>query len=493
MADGEERVCHQCFGDIFLKREVRRDGEKAECAYCGKTLLTLPLKEVADLFESAIDTHYVKAPSEPSSMEQAMLHEGVMDFWYPDGQPITDLIQEIGETSKDIAGDIQDLLEARHSTREDWEMGVVTEFHSESHYESRAVAGGELDEEWPLFEHNLKTKSRYMSMAALKTLEKIFHDLESHRTFQDASVIIDAGPAAALKTLFRARVFQSRESLFAALERPEISIGPPPPKLAGAGRMNARGIPVFYGATHPEVALAEVRPPVRSKVVVAQFDIVRPLRLLDVEALRSLWVGGSPFDPNYLARKQKAEFLRGLSERITMPVMPDDETLNYIATQVIAEYLASIDKPRLDGMIYPSVQAGDEMRNVVLFNKAAVVQKIARREDMEFAVSDYESYEGGDETEYTVREEFDSEYVAPPPKEPTLEEIMAEMDTVVDNREPALSLSQDNVWVHHIKKIAITSDDFKVSRREWDKKTFREFEKMQMGTFPDLPTDPIEI
>ena len=103
--------------------------------------------------------------------------------------------------------------------------------------------------------------------------------------------------------------------------------------MAAVGRVNARGIPVFYGATDRNVALAEVRPPVGSKVVVAQFDIIRPLQLLDAEALRSLSVDGSVFDPQDLPRKQKAAFLNGLSEEITKPVMPDDEILNYIPTQ----------------------------------------------------------------------------------------------------------------------------------------------------------------
>jgi hypothetical protein len=48
--------------------------------------------------------------------------------------------------------------------------------------------------------------------------------------------------------------------------------------------------------------------------------------------------------------------------------MPDDEALKYIPTQAIAEYLASLDNPTLDGMIYPSVQAAEEMKNVVLFH-----------------------------------------------------------------------------------------------------------------------------
>lgn len=494
MADDVTRVCHQCFGDEFLKKKIRRNGSKGECSFCGRRLVTLPFEEIADVFETAIATHYERTPSEPTEMEKAMIHEGIRGWWYPDGQPIGDVLEEIGECSGEIAEAIRDALDSRHSTKEDYEMGNVTEFDSEAHYEGSAVSSGELGEEWPVFEKNLKTKSRYMSVAALKTLDKVFQGIEAHRTYQNNPVIVEAGPGTALTSLFRARVFQSNESLIAALEKPEISIGPPPPKVAAAGRMNARGIPVFYGATDRHVALAEVRPPVGSNVVVAQFDIIRPLRLLDVEALRSLSVGGSLFDPQFMARKQKASFLSDLSEQITKPVMPDDESLNYIPTQVIAEYLASLESPQLDGMLYASVQAGDDTRNVVLFNKAAVVAKFDRPVDVTFEVRDYENYENGEEVEYSVQEEFDSEYVAPEPKEPTLAQLLAEMSTEIDEREPALRLSEENVWVHHITKVSITSEDHKVRRRKWDKKTYREFEKTQVANPAGLDlVDEIKI
>jgi RES domain len=83
--------------------------------------------------------------------------------------------------------------------------------------------------------------------------------------------------------------------------------------------MNARGIAVFYGATHAKVALAETRPPVGSRVLVGRFEITRPLKLLDDEALRSIYVKGSVFDSTWLDRLKKAKFLGDLSHRITMP------------------------------------------------------------------------------------------------------------------------------------------------------------------------------
>jgi len=49
------------------------------------------------------------------------------------------------------------------------------------------------------------------------------------------------------------------------------------------------------------------------------------------------------------------------------------------------------------------------MKNVVLFHKAAVVAKVNRPEGFEFKVRDIEFYEQGEEINYSVREEFDSE------------------------------------------------------------------------------------
>ena len=98
-------------------------------------------------------------------------------------------------------------------------------------------------------------------------------------------IIVDAGPGTDLKGLYRARTFQSDASLEKALERSSETLGSPPSELAMPGRMNAHGISVFYGANQQLVALAEVRPPVGAQVAIGRFEIVRPLRLLDLSAL----------------------------------------------------------------------------------------------------------------------------------------------------------------------------------------------------------------
>ena len=144
-----------------------------------------------------------------------------------------------------------------------------------------------------------------------------------------------------ISVFYRARAFQSSALLEEALRRPDIGLGSPPSHLAIAGRMNARGISVFYGALDANVAVAEIRPPVGSRVMVGEFNIARPLKLLDVEALQSVFVKGSIFDGGHIHQLEHAKFLGHLSRRITMPVMPDDEPTDYLMTQAIADYLAT--------------------------------------------------------------------------------------------------------------------------------------------------------
>jgi hypothetical protein len=153
------------------------------------------------------------------------------------------------------------------------------------------------------------------------------------------------------------------------------------------------------------VALAETRPPVGSRVMIGRFQITRPLKLLDVEALRSIYVEGSIFDPTYIERLKKAKFLASLSSQITKPVMPDDEPFEYLVTQGIADYLATKKEPNLDGIIYRSVQHGRSKRNVVLFHRSARVESLDLPRGSEISAHLYEHSDEGTTPDYWVFEQ----------------------------------------------------------------------------------------
>lgn len=89
--------------------------------------------------------------------------------------------------------------------------------------------------------------------------------------------------------------------------------------------MNALGVSAFYGALDVATCRAEVRPPVGSHAVFAEFEILRSLRILDMDALARIAVHGSIFDPDYSTRLARAAFLRNFGNEIAQPVMPRDE------------------------------------------------------------------------------------------------------------------------------------------------------------------------
>jgi hypothetical protein len=182
--------------------------------------------------------------------------------WNRHGEDVVCAIQNAAEISDDAAQDIQSILEEEHGDFDSASMGEETEFASDSYYQKRKVSDAAWREEWRRFENSLKTEARFFSRTAAAHLAAIFDGVDDLRTRQGEPLVVDAGPGTGFHTLFRARVFQSEDRLEVAMCRPDQQLGSPPALLAAAGRMNARGISVFYGANNPKAAIAEVRPPV---------------------------------------------------------------------------------------------------------------------------------------------------------------------------------------------------------------------------------------
>lgn len=469
----DNRICTSCIGDDYLKAEVERTGDPKACSYCGKTAKTIAIGDLADLVDSALEDHYYQTSTEPEGVEYLMAKE--VGGWDRHGEPITSVIAEAVKIDDEPADHVRRVLEERHYDFDAAAAGEENPFDEEAHYEEKSVEDYELQEAWLNFQESLKSESRFFNSDAQSTLDSIFENLAKLRTHDGRSALVDAGPGREISGLYRARVFQSREKLEAAVKRPDIELGPPPSPLAIAGRMNARGIGVFYGATNANVALAETRPPVGSKVAVARFEIVRQLRLLDIEVLRSVYVDGSIFDGDYTRRLEKAKFLRTVSHRITQPVMPDDEPFEYLVTQAIADYLAAQRDPALDGIIYPSVQDGGPHKNVVLFHKASRVQPLDIPPGTEISAS-LESYdEDGGYPDYDVHEEVPEQKSAP--KEtadrgfsvwPFLKSTRR--DGQDDSRDPSLRLDPGAMAVHHVDSVAFKTEAFPVSRRRTEKR-----------------------
>ena len=78
----------------------------------------------------------------------------------------------------------------------------------------------------------------------------------------------------------------------------------------------------------------------------------------------------SAFEASYEEQMGRRIFLKTLHAKITVPVLPNQEH-EYLATQVMAEYLATQFEPPLDGVLFKSAQVRIGT-NLTLFNHAVV-------------------------------------------------------------------------------------------------------------------------
>lgn len=469
----EDRLlCSRCVGEKYLQAKVEMEGNSGSCHYCGKTGKTFAIGEFADCVDTAMAQHFQRTSTEPSSFQSMMMQEDGAS-WDREGEPVVSQIAWMAKIDEIPAEDVRLVLEDRHADMERAQMGEEGPFDESAQYEDKEASDSELQENWRNFEKILKTEARFYNAQAAATLGSVFDGLDEHKKHDGHPVIVKAGPGSRMPALFRARVFQATNKLEEALKRPDKEIGPPPMTSALAGRMNARGISIFYGATSAGIAVSEVRPPVGSRVVVAKFKLLREVRLLDVEALSSISVRGSVFDGQYIVRLERAKFLKTLSGLMTTPVMPDDEPLDYLVTQTIADYLASRPDLALDGVLYPSVQGRGRGSNVALFHKASCVESMELPKGTEVTASTESYSEDGPEDDYWVFEKVPGGSADKTEKNAGL--ALAQTGAWsepggTDSRKPTLRLNPKSLRVHHVEAAKYKTEDFRVHRSRLEKR-----------------------
>ncbi len=358
-------VCHDCISDPFLVKVVRAEGTRVACSYCNAVGEALPVDDLAQRIHEVLQEHFELTSSQPIGHEYALAKEGL---WERAGDLVEHVIADITGLGGEIVTDVMELLSSRYGYRA-IKDGEENPYSSDACYEEK----GTEDSAWKTFCEQIRSHGRFFNTYAEDELKYIFDDLGTQKTFRSKPVIREINPNSESGYIWRGRTAQSSKELEAILKSPSHEIGTPPPRLAKGGRMNASGIPVFYGAMEKDTCIAELRAPVGSQVVVAKFELLRSVRLLDLEALTEIWnIDASHFDPDYYKLEGRVASLRSLAHEICRPVMPQDEAFEYLPSQAVAEYLANKLNTPLDGIIFRSSQTSCG-RNVVLFNHASSV------------------------------------------------------------------------------------------------------------------------
>jgi hypothetical protein len=245
-------ICWECARDEFLKRTIKDNGELIECSLCHKSsAAAFDAEQLADRVEPILREHF-----EPGS-ETEIFGDDDEPLLVQAGDPLANAIEMVLGQYLPFEDQIVQALICAENRRQPVEESTRF-FVAWCNYVERPTAFC-YRAKWEAVERELNHKNRFFSTSARKLFDALFRGIEILRSGDenDENVVWKLPENS---RLFRARHFREGQSLKEFYADPYKHIGPPPPGRTRAGRMNAEGVVLFYGAREHLTCLAEMRP-----------------------------------------------------------------------------------------------------------------------------------------------------------------------------------------------------------------------------------------
>lgn len=360
-------VCPECFSDRGLGRRIQQVRPRRSVADCDfHPRKGVPIEVVAEIVDPVFRSLYVGQGDDGNPWMENR------------GDTLLEALLDLTGAELDQVGNaLIAALFARDHYRP--QRGEGPMYDNDLLYTWQGDGQGHHWKSWADFRRSLMFDRRFFNPDAEGWLNSLFKGVQSQRNRQGEGPCYMVNPGDPQARFFRAR----RADSWAEAERIRHSLarelGPPPESLRRAGRLNPAGIPAFYAAFDLDTCVAELRPSVGGSVAAAQFEITKPIFVLDMT--RFVEEPGRPnlFAARALERRRQWAFMSSFMEEIARPVSPDQEHLEYLPTQAVAEFLnkrftvAFADERRaVDAIIFRSAQH-PEGKNIALLGDAAVV------------------------------------------------------------------------------------------------------------------------
>lgn len=348
--------CANCFGEPELKKRINGLASKESRSNCGVHLVqkAVGLEALLELFDEAFRNNYDKGYL--GTTENFTLTSAITKLMAP----------ESSDFAENFAKALIDSERKKISANETafYDLGII--------YSRSDTISFWFSYLWMKFTESILHEQRFFNSNAQSLLDEIFRSVEKQKSAARQSPIYLIQPDDKYGKIKRARL--DEDGLKRKIrENPSRELSAPPQELSTSGRLNASGIPVFYGSYDDETCAAEIRAPVGSIIYCGEFHITAPICVLDTTLFNDSQKDLSIFAPYQNMRKDQWLFMRRFMEEISRPVIPKQEHLEYVPTQVVAEFLRSHFEVRvkglpkkLDGIIYSSSQKPGQ-KNIALF------------------------------------------------------------------------------------------------------------------------------
>ncbi len=341
-----DKCCCGCFKDMNIIKYITKYGENGNCPFCGSTnVKVLPINKLGVFLRKCLS----KAYEDLDEGSGAMYDSEEKRYIGVSGEDVCSLsVYEILVEQEDIFSqnvDSERMLELifrlSAPTQRDIQNGEIDEYPDI--YDSRYVFKDALydveasDEfyQWEYFKHITMYYNRYFDVDSsiegrnqlLDKISIIFPVMEEN--LEKGSII------------YRARPMESLQEPFSEMDFYK-EISPAPPQFASNNRMSPQGISYTYLAADTTTCYKECRMKKGDHALLGTFEIRKNLKVLNLSSRKSLYIKNSIFSEDYNhGLNWINQFIKMFSWDISAPMDSKDKSIEYIPTQIIAEYIRS--------------------------------------------------------------------------------------------------------------------------------------------------------
>lgn len=354
-------ICSACVTPLPLKKLIDDRGHPRLCRYCNEVGIAVStqdfFKEIYQLVEENLATR-----------DDLSWFEDVMLF-------------ECGSDETNVAGIGEVLAEWFNLGEEPYFDDLYAEVPTE--YKNSNNAGRTLffedagrlernfyEDKWIKFITTISHSHRFFNSNAKEFLDSVFSFLcnDSEEIKSEFLSTISKGTP-----LYRARTAGSYEVAKAFMSDPAKELGPTPNAKASSQRMTPNGISALYCSFERETCLSEIRAITGDNVISIALTPITELKLLDLTKLDQVIPKDlTLLDRGYLENLHLQKFITTLITKLSKPKGSNGD-LSYLPTQVFFEYLRLKFVGQVNGLVFPSVQTGGKLKNVVIFPEFSAV------------------------------------------------------------------------------------------------------------------------
>lgn len=352
-------ICENCFDSQIINQHIRKQGHQLnhvlQCSVCGNNSLyryegfklALEVQNVIRRFYEHEWSHGLVASATMMAREE----EDDISLYLPGLMTLKDICYELFNI--DCDDKFYELLR-------DIETDGESEFDQDPDEETWLDMGCKWDGSndmalrWEEFCENVKYGARFFDHEHYNRTQELS---KLNKTFETLTINTSA-------KLFRARKIESEANITAIHRNPSRELGKAPKKLAGLNRFSPQGISYIYLANNKETACKEIRLDAHESYAVAEFE-VQNLKLIDLRMKNLELIRQNPFSEKHTAELRcSIKYIEDFILKISQPVNEDEKYLDYIPTQIVSEYIWSLN---YDGFIYDSSLSDGE--NYLLFDE----------------------------------------------------------------------------------------------------------------------------